>query len=127
MSPITIALVGLVALLVLIPTRRLQVAGWKRDSLATYYLAVWLLGTVVAAMPAPARFLIPLLLIAYLAPFVTLRDGLDRLLGRPRVDRGGGGGNRGGGNRGGGGGARGTMDDRPPMKDVTPPNERGDA
>lgn len=117
MSPTTIALVGLVALLVLIPTRRLQLAGWRRESLATYYLAVWLLGAVVAAMPSPARFLIPLLLVAYLAPFVTLRDGLDRLLGRPRVDRGTGGGSDG----------HGAMEDRPPMKDVTPPGDRGDS
>ncbi len=88
MSPTSIALVGLVAILVLLPTRRLQLAGWRRESLATYFLAVWLLGAVVAAMPSPARFLIPLLLVAYLAPFVTLRDGLDRIVGRPRVDRG---------------------------------------
>lgn len=120
MSPTTIALVGLVTLLVLIPTRRLQLAGWKRESLVTYYLTVWLLGAVVAALPSPARFLVPLLLVAYLAPFVTLRDGIDRLLGRPRVDRGGGG--------GGGGGSEGgdpAMEDRPPMKDVTPPGDRG--
>ncbi|HSO30504.1 MAG TPA: hypothetical protein VLS28_11425 [Candidatus Sulfomarinibacteraceae bacterium] len=116
MSPTTIALVGLVALLVLIPTRRLQLAGWRRESLTAYYLTVWLLGAVVAAMPSPARFLIPLLLVAYLAPFVTLRDGLDRLLGRPRVDRG----------AGGGGDGRGGIEDRPPMKDVTPPTDRGD-
>lgn len=113
MSPTTLALVGLVALLVLIPTRRLQLAGWRRESLATYFVAVWLLGAAVAAMPSPARFLIPLLLVAYLAPFVTLRDGLDRLLGRPRVDRGG------------PGPTDGPSADRPPMKDVTPPDERG--
>ena len=113
MSPTTLALVGLVALLVLIPTRRLQLAGWRRESLTTYFLAVWLMGVAVAAMPAPARFLIPLLLVAYLAPFVTLRDGLDRLLGRPRVDRGKAGPADGG-----------SADPRRPMKDVTPPDER---
>jgi hypothetical protein len=109
MSPGTILLVGLVALLVLIPTRRLQLAGWRRESLALYFLGMWLLGAVVAALPAPARFLIPILLVAYLAPFVTLREGIDRLLGRrPRP--------RGGADPGGG-------DGRPPMKDVTPPRE----
>ncbi len=102
MSPTTIALVGLVALLVLIPTRRLQLAGWRRQSLTTYFLAVWLLGVLVAAVPSPARFLVPLLIVAYLAPFVTLRDGLGRLLGRPRGD---------------------STADRTPMKDVTPPDE----
>lgn len=84
MSPTTILLVGLVALLVLIPTRRLQLAGWTRQSLTTYFLALWLLGAVVAVMRAPATFLVPILIVAYLAPFVTLRDGIDRLLGRPR-------------------------------------------
>ncbi len=109
MSPTSIALVGLVAILVLLPTRRLQLAGWRRESLATYFLAVWLLGAVVAAMPSPARFLIPLLLVAYLAPFVTLRDGLDRLVGRPRVDRGSSGRT-----------SDAPAEPRPPMKDVTP-------
>lgn len=105
MSPTTIALVGLVALLVLIPTRRLQLAGWRRESLTAYFLAVWLLGALVAAMPAPARFLVPILIVAYLAPFVTLRDGLDRLLGRPRS---------GGGD----------VAEHPPIRDVTPPEQR---
>jgi len=121
MSPTTLALAGLVALLVLLPTRRLQLAGWRRESLTAYFLTVWLLGAVVAAMPAPAKFLIPLLLVTYLAPFVTLRDGLDRLLGRPRSG--------GPGSPGGGGGAagrdRGAPFDEPrPVKDVTPPEER---
>ena len=109
MSPATLLLVGLVALLVLIPTRRLQLAGWKREALTTYYLAVWLLGFVVAALPAPARFLLPILIVAYLAPFVTVRDGFDRLLGRPR--------------RPGPGSVGGPTEPRP-MKDVTPPEQR---
>lgn len=109
MSPTTIALIGLVALLVLIPTRRLQLAGWSRQSLTAYFVAVWFLGALVAAVPGPARFLVPILLVAYLAPFVTLRDGLGRLLGRPPAAR------RGPGERTGEG---------PPMKNVTPPDER---
>jgi hypothetical protein len=108
MSPTVVLLVGLVALLVLIPTRRLQLAGWKRESLATYYFALLLLGAVVAVMRAPATFLVPILIVAYLAPFVTLRDGLDRLLGRPPAPD--------------------HPVDRPaeprPMKDVTPPDSR---
>ena len=83
MSPTTVLLVGIVALLVLIPTRRLMIAGWQRDALTTYYLAMVLLGLVVAVMRGPATFLVPILIVAYLAPFVTLRDGIDRLLGRP--------------------------------------------
>jgi hypothetical protein len=119
MSPTTIALAGLVALLVLIPTRRLQLAGWQRESLTAYFLTVWLLGAAVAAMPAPAKFLIPLLLVTYLAPFVTLRDGLDRLLGRPRSGGPGGSGGPADPDRGG------KSEEPRPIKDVTPPEERG--
>jgi hypothetical protein len=109
MSPTTVLLVGIVALLVLIPTRRLMIAGWKREALTTYYLAMVLLGLVVAVMRAPATFLVPILIVAYLAPFVTLRDGIDRLLGRPRRPDGD------------------TVDapaPQRPMKDVTPPEQR---
>jgi len=103
----TIALAGLVALLVLFPTRRLQLAGWRRDALTTYFISVWLLGVVVAALPAPARLLVPVLLVAYVAPFVTVRAGLDRLFGRP-------------------GPLRPPVEPAPPppMKDVTPPDEQ---
>ncbi len=111
MSPTTIALAGLIALLVLLPTRRLYLAGLGRDGLLIYYVVVWLLGAAVAAFPSPARFLVPILIVAYLAPFVTLRDGLDRLLGRPPRDRGGSGAGR-------------ATGDRPPMKNVTPPEQR---
>jgi hypothetical protein len=111
MSWTTILLVGLVALLVLIPTRRLHLAGWKRESLTTYYLGVWLLGAAVAAVPGPARFLVPFLLVAYLAPFVTVRDGIDRLLGRPPRP-------------GPGPDPVGGRAEPRPMKDVTPPDSR---
>ena len=114
MSPTTLLLVLLVALLVLLPTRRLQLAGWKRENLTLYFLVVWALGALVAAVPAPARFLIPILLVAYLAPFVTLRDGINRLLGRPPSS----------GDSVGGSGTDGQLDGRPPIKDVTPPEER---
>ncbi|MBF8289689.1 MAG: hypothetical protein HW391_657 [Chloroflexi bacterium] len=107
MSPTTIALVGLVALLVLLPTRRLQLAGWSRQSLTAYFLGLWLLGSLVAALPSPARFLIPLLLVIYLAPFVTLRDGINRLLGRPprAPDQD-------------------APAERPPVKNITPPGDQ---
>jgi hypothetical protein len=111
MSPTTIALAGLIALLVLLPTRRLYLAGLGRDGLLIYYVTVWLLGVAVAAFSSPARFLVPILIVAYLAPFVTLRDGLARLLGRPPRGRGKAGAGR-------------TPRDQPPMKNVTPPEQR---
>jgi hypothetical protein len=77
-----VALVVAIALLVLIPTRRLFLAGWSGRSLLAYFVGVVALGVVVAELRAPARFLIPLLVIAYIAPFVTARDGVRRLFGR---------------------------------------------
>ena len=76
-----LAIGGTVALLVLIPTRRLQLRGWSQDALVAYFAVVWLLGVAVAVIEIPARLLVPVLLIAYLAPFVTWREGLDRLRG----------------------------------------------
>lgn len=81
-TPAFLALALLILLLVLIPTRRLQLAGWSPGALAAYYVAVAGLALLVAGIRGPARFLVPILLIAYLAPFVTARAGLDRLLGR---------------------------------------------
>jgi hypothetical protein len=78
-SPITLLIAVVVALVVMIPARRLQLAGWSRDSVITYFGVVWLLGVVVAVVPAPTRFLVPMLLVAYLAPFITIRAGIDRL------------------------------------------------
>ncbi|MEO7664100.1 MAG: hypothetical protein ABIV26_03175 [Candidatus Limnocylindrales bacterium] len=118
MSPVTIALAGFVAMLVLLPTRRLYLAGWRRDALAAYFGVVWALGIVVAVVPVPARFLLPVVLIAYLAPFVTLREGIDRLFGRPPRS-----GNIGGGASGGASGGRNSANARP-IKDVTPPGDR---
>lgn len=66
----------------LIPTRRLQLAGWTPRSLAAYYVTVVGLALLVAWLHGPTRFLVPILLIAYLAPFITARAGIDRLLGR---------------------------------------------
>ncbi len=109
MGPVTIALALSIALLVLIPTRRLQRAGASRRTLVVYFLAVWLLALATATIRGPLRFLLPFVLVAYLVPFVTLRDGLERLRGR----------------------FGGILDPwlrpptpEPPMKDVTPPEPR---
>jgi hypothetical protein len=92
------------AALVLIPTRRLYLAGWRGPMLWAYFVILVGLGLLIAELRAPARFLVPLLVIAYLAPFVTARAGIDRLLGR-------------GGGPGGSVGGRG---DEP--RNVTPPD-----
>ena len=101
--PTIVLVTGLiVGLMVLIPTRRLQLAGWGQRALTGYFVAVWLLGVAVALVPLPARFLVPILLVACVAPFISIRAGIDRLLGGRR--------------------RRGTAEPtRPPMKNVTPP------
>ena len=102
----TIAIAGLVAFFVLAPTRRLQRSGWTREALTTYFGVVWLLGVAIAVFPLPARLLVPVLLIAYIAPFLTIRAGLRRLLGRPDP--------------------RPPVEPQPPpVKNVTPPEDRG--
>lgn len=103
MSPLTLAIAGIVALAVLIPTGRLARKGWTRDYLATYFVFVWLLGLLVALVEGRAGFLVPVLMVVYLAPFVTWREGLDRLLGRARPR---------------------SPAEQPPPKDVTPPDPR---
>jgi hypothetical protein len=100
-SPLVLVIAIVVAAVVLIPTRRLQLAGRSRDTLTTYFVSVWLLGVVVALEPAPTRFLVPILLVAYLAPFITVQAGIDRLFGnRPKPP---------------------VEPERPPIKNVTPP------
>ena len=57
------------------------------------------MGMVIAIRPVGLRVLLPILLIAYLAPFVAGPDRVARVLARRRIDP-------------------------PPMKDVTPPDQR---
>ncbi len=105
--PALLALTVVLGLLVLIPTRRLYLSGWRGPVLWGYFVLVLAMAVVIAEIRVPARFLIPILVVAYLAPFVTARAGLDRLLGR-------------------GGRDGGPIDEgRPPPKDVTPPDQRG--
>jgi hypothetical protein len=106
-GPQTIALALLIALLVLIPTRRLSLAGASRRALGVYFGSLWLLGLLAAMVQGPVRLLLPILLVVYLAPFVTLGQGFERLRGRfggrfdPWLRR----------------------EPEPPVKDVTPPDD----
>jgi hypothetical protein len=103
-APWFLALALVAGLLVLLPARRLQLAGMSGRTIGTYALFVWLLGLAVIARPGVTRFLIPILLIAYIAPFVASPERIERITRR-----------------------RGRGDPpRPPIKDVTPPSERID-
>ena len=77
----------MLGLLVLIPARRLQLAGLSARAIGLYVLVLWVLAMVVAIRPVGARVLIPILLIAYLAPFVAGPDRVRRLLRRPPAGR----------------------------------------
>jgi hypothetical protein len=109
-APWLLALALGVGLLVLIPARRLQLSGVSGRFIGLYALVLWLLAMLIAIRPIATRFLVPILLLAYLAPFVAGPDRVRRLLRRPPADPGGSG-----------------DVDRPPMKDVTPPDQRGPA
>lgn len=104
LAPPWLLALGLVlGLLVLLPARRLQLAGLAPRTIGLFALTLWALAMLVALSPGGARVLIPILLVAYLAPFVAAPDRVGRVLRRG----------------GGSGGAR------PPIKNVTPPETDG--
>lgn len=80
--PWLLALALGLGLLVLIPARRLRAAGLSRGSVGLYALTLWGLATFVAIRPGATRIVIPLLLLAYLAPFIAGPDVLGRVLRR---------------------------------------------
>lgn len=88
MSPALLATILVAALLALIPVWRLRVAGWPPRSLFTAWI-LYAVGIFVAVrFPGPVRILVPILVLAYVAPFVAGPERLSRMLnGR----RGGGG------------------------------------
>lgn len=75
MGPTTIAFALLLALLVLVPTRKLSLSGTSRLTMTTYFLALWGLSLTLLVARGP-RILIPLLLVLYLLPFVTFGAGI---------------------------------------------------
>src|SRR6478736_9186586 len=91
-------LVGLlIGLIILLPARRLQLAGFRRRSIALYAICLWALAFFMTVRPFAARFLIPILLIAYLAPFVVAPGRLSGIVSRGRGRGGPGGPSRPGG------------------------------
>lgn len=111
MAPPWLLALGLVlGLLVLLPARRLQLAGLAPRTIGLLALTLWALAMFVAVSPGGARILVPIVLLAYLAPFVAAPDRVARVL------------RRGGGSGDGGPAGSGRVGDRPPMKNVTPPD-----
>jgi hypothetical protein len=93
--PWLLALALGLGLLVLIPARRLRAAGLSSGSVGLYALTLWGLAMLVAIRPGATRIVIPLLLLAWVAPFIAGPDVLGRVLRRQS---------------------------RPPIKNVTPPD-----
>lgn len=93
------AAILVLALLALIPTRRLFQRGASSGVVAAYFLALWLLGLAMVATGGRARILVPVIIVLAVLPYVRIRDGIDRLLGRP------------------------PRPTPPPIKNVTPPDE----
>ncbi|MDO8483462.1 MAG: hypothetical protein Q7S35_00800 [Candidatus Limnocylindrales bacterium] len=104
LSPQLLALGLAFGVIVLLPARRLQLAGLSGRSIGLYTLGLWLGAFLVALLSGATRFLIPILLIAFIAPFVAAPERVGRVLRR--------------------GGRRDPPP--PPIKDVTPPGQRLD-
>jgi hypothetical protein len=101
LSPWLLAVGLVLGVLVLLPARRLQLAGLSGRAVGLYAAALWLMGFVLAVRPGGARFLVPILLLAYIAPFVAAPEVVGRALGRG-----------------------GPPDPpKPPIKNVTPPDD----
>ncbi len=84
MNPALLAMILVAMLIALLPVWRLRVAGWPVRSL----LVAWVLYTagVFAVLRVPGlRLLVPILVLAFVAPFVAGPERLSRVLhGRPR-------------------------------------------
>jgi hypothetical protein len=100
-TPALIAVLLATGLLALLPTWRLAQRSTGPWLVATWYLATWVLLVGLFLAPGLARLTIPLLLVLAAAPWIDVRAGVDRLLGRPPRVR------------------------RPPPRNVTPPEAGG--
>jgi hypothetical protein len=87
LSPALLAIALVLFVLLLAPTGRLQRAGWPPRALGGYLLVMLALGLLVAELPGPTRFLVPIIVLGFLAPFVAVRAGIERWRrpGRPVV------------------------------------------
>ena len=99
--PWLLAVALVVALLALIPARRLQLAGMSSRTIGLYALGLWVVAMALAVRPTGTRILVPLLIVAYVAPFVAAPDRVRRVLSRRRPG----------------------PDAGPPMKNVTPTDD----
>ena len=81
---ILVAVLVLAAVVLAVPVRRLVLSGFSGWTIAGYVALMLALAAGVTEARPLSRYLLPVLGLAYLAPFLTVRGGLDRLLGRDR-------------------------------------------
>lgn len=72
-SPLLVAIALAAGLLALLPTARLRTAGLGPRALGAYWLGMVALGVLALEQRGPARIVIPVLVVAYVAPFVAAR------------------------------------------------------
>jgi hypothetical protein len=70
----TLALLFLLFLLALVPSRRLWLAGTSLEWRVAYLVGMLVLGLAVIEFEAFARYLLPVLLLLYLVPFSGLPE-----------------------------------------------------
>jgi len=71
--PSLIAILLVTALLALLPTRRLYLSGRSQGLVSAYFLVLWSAASLAAWAPGALRLIVPIVVIAWLAPFVVLR------------------------------------------------------
>lgn len=82
MSPALILLLLVAMFVALLPVWRLHVADWPPSWLFTMWV-LYSVGIIVGIrFPGPFRLLLPVLVLAYVAPFVAGPERLSRLLNR---------------------------------------------
>jgi hypothetical protein len=81
-AAVLILVLVVAAVVLAVPLRRLYLDGRSRSAILTYAVVLLALAVAVTEFRPLARYLLPALFLVYLAPFVTWRGGLDRLLGR---------------------------------------------
>ncbi len=83
LSPGFLFVAILVALIALVPVRRLQQLGWPVSWLRTYWIGLVVGGLILGEVPSTAKLLVPALLVAAILPYVA-----GGLLGRAARRRG---------------------------------------
>jgi len=88
MTPVLLLFALVAGLLALLPVWRLHRAGWPVRTLLTAWIAYTLGIFVGMRFPGPFRLLLPVLFVAYVAPFVAGPERLARVVRGHRTERG---------------------------------------